>query len=280
MQSLLRDAFHQRYGVTAFNVVNQLTLRAVLEAASDTRSPVIIQVSVKTARQLGVRLVQKVFAEIASTVPVPTALHLDHCPDRALIEECVAAGWNSVLFDASNLTYAENLRQTTEVAAFAHAHGVAVEGELEAVRGVEDGLGQAGEGTIVPLDQALAFVRQTGIDSFAPAIGTAHGVYRDEPVIDFDRVRDLVAAEPIPIVLHGGTGLRDEVLRQLVALGAVKVNLSTQLKITYTDSLRRHLESHPREHDPLRLHAAVRDDVQSMAADYMRRLGSAGRAAA
>jgi len=155
---------------------------------------------------------------------------------------------------------------------------VAVEGELEAVKGVEDGLGSAEAGDLVPLDLALAFVRQTGIDSFAPAIGTAHGVYREEPTINFDRVEAIVAAQPIPIVLHGGTGLRDEVIRRLIALGAVKVNISTLLKITYTDSLRAHLNAHPEQHDPARLHQAVKRDVQAMAAERMQILGSTGKA--
>ena len=278
MQEILRDAFTRRYGVGAFNVVNELTMQAVLAAAAETKSPVIIQVSVKTVKQLGARMIQQMFQDFARRVPIPAALHLDHCPDRAMIEECVAAGWNSVLFDASNLSYADNLAQTTAVVAFAHAHGVAVEGELEAVAGVEDDIGSDTEGFVVPLGQAVEFMRATGIDSFAPAIGTAHGVYRSEPKIDFQRVAQIVAAEPRPLVLHGGTGLKDEVIQELIRLGAVKVNISTQLKITYTEALRAHLAEHPTQHDPAKLHAVAQAKVQAMAAGYMRVFGSEGRA--
>jgi len=278
MQEILRDAFIGRYGVGAFNVVNDLTMQAVLAAAAETKSPVIIQVSVKTVKQLGARMIQQMFQDFARRVPIPATLHLDHCPDRATIEECVAAGWNSVLFDASNLSYADNLAQTTAVVAFAHAHGVAVEGELEAVAGVEDDIGSDAEGFVVPLEQAVEFMRATGIDSFAPAIGTAHGVYRSEPKINFQRVAQILAAEPRPLVLHGGTGLKDEVIQELIRLGAVKVNISTQLKITYTDALRVHLAEYPTQHDPAKLHAVAKEKVQAMAAGYMRVFGSEGRA--
>ena len=187
---------------------------------------------------------------------MPATLHLDHCPDRKVIEDCVAAGWNSVLFDASKLTYEDNLAQTKEVVALAHAHGVAVEGELEAIKGVEDGVGDEYGSPAVALDRALAFLRQTGIDSFAPAIGTAHGLYKGEPKINFARVSEIVAAEPVPLVLHGGTGLNDAVFHELIARGAVKVNISTQLKITFADAFRDYLAAHPTEYDPLKLLAA------------------------
>jgi len=265
--------------VGAFNVVNDLTLRAVLAAAAQTRSPVIVQVSVKTVKQMGARLIQLMFGEMARGLPVPATLHLDHCPDREIIGECIRAGWNSVLYDASQLGYEDNLAQTREVVAQAGSHGVAVEGELEAVKGVEDGLGSEEEAPVVPLEQAVAFMRATGIDSFAPAIGTAHGVYRRAPKINFERVSEIVAALPLPLVVHGGTGLSDTVIRELIRRGAVKINLSTQLKITFTNSLRMGLKEHPGEHEPLKLLGRVEEDVQAMAADFMRMIGSEGRAA-
>ena len=278
MQVILKDAFAKRYGVGAFNIVDAVSMQAVLAAAVETRSPVIVQVSVKTVRQMGARLLQLMFEERARALPIPATLHLDHCPDRTLIEACIGAGWNSVLFDASNLSYEDNLAQTTEVVALAHRHGVAVEGELEAIKGVEDEVGTEEGGAVVALDQALAFMRRTGIDSFAPAIGTAHGLYKGEPKINFERVSEIVAAEPLPLVLHGGTGLSEAVFHELIRRGAVKVNISTQLKITFTDSLRAYLNDRPDEHDPLRLLNAAKQQVQAMAAGFMRVFGSAGRA--
>jgi fructose-bisphosphate aldolase class II len=279
MQEILKQAFERRYGVGAFNIINDLTMEAILAAAAETKSPVIIQVSVKTVKTTGAKLIQLMFQEMARKAPVPATLHLDHCPDRKVIEECVEAGWNSVLFDASKLSYEENMAQTKEVVALAHNHGVAVEGELEAVKGVEDGVGDEYGGAVVALDKAIAFIRATGIDSFAPAIGTAHGLYRGAPKINFQRVSEIVAAEPIPLVVHGGTGLSEVVFQDLIARGAPKINISTQLKITFADSFRTYLEEHPKEYDPLKLLAAVRKNVIAMASDFMRIFGSDGKAA-
>jgi ketose-bisphosphate aldolase len=278
MQEILKDAFARRYGVGAFNIVNDLTMEAVLAAAAETRSPVIVQVSVKTVKVMGARLIRLMFEEMAARVPVPATLHLDHCPDRKVIEECVAAGWNSVLFDASKLTYEDNMAQTKEVVALAHRSGVAVEGELEAVKGVEDGVGSEEGGAVVALDKAVAFIRETGVDLFAPAIGTAHGMYKGVPKINFKRVAEIVAAEPIPLVVHGGTGLSAETFRELIRLGAPKVNISTQLKITMADGFREYLAEKPTEYDPLKLLGAVKKKVTAQVAEFMRIFGSEGKA--
>lgn len=279
MQDILKDAFLRRYGVGAFNIVDGLTMDAVLTAAAANRSPVIVQVSVKTVKVLGARLIRMMFAETASKVPVPATLHLDHCPDRSVIEECIAAGWNSVLFDASKLDYEDNMAQTAQVVATAHRSGVAVEGELEAVKGVEDGVGDEYGGAVVALDKAVAFIRKTGIDSFAPAIGTAHGLYKGAPKVNFDRVSEIVAAEPIPLVVHGGTGLSDDTFRELIRRGAPKINISTQLKITLADSYRSYLAERPNEYDPLKLFAAVKKELVATVTGFMKTFGSEGKAA-
>lgn len=279
MQQILQSALARRYGVAAFNIVNDLTMEAVLQAAEQRRSPVIVQVSVKTVRQLGARRIRLLFQELADSLAVPATLHLDHCPDRAVIGECIAEGWNSVLFDASSLSYEENLRQTREVVEQAHRHGVAVEGELEAIQGVEDGLGNDAQSAIVELPLAVDFIRHTGVDCFAPAIGTAHGLYRGEPRIDFNRVREIASATGIPIVIHGGTGLQPAVFAELIHLGAAKLNVSTQLKITLMDSMRDYLCRKPDSHDPLALFSHTRAAVESMAASFLDTFGSSGQAA-
>jgi fructose-bisphosphate aldolase class II len=278
MNEILGPAFKQRYGVGAFNIVNDLTMLSVLDAAAQIESPVIIQVSVKTVKLFGAKLIQRMFEEMASNSPIPATLHLDHCPDVKMIKTCLDAGWNSVLFDASNLNYEDNLRQTKEVVAMARKCGAAVEGELEAVRGVEDGVGSEHEGDLVPLDKCVEFLEQTGIDSFAPAIGTAHGLYKSAPKIDFDRVRKIVSAHPTPIVLHGGTGLSNDVFKRLIAEGCAKVNISTMLKINYCDEYRAYLDAKPQEHDPLKVMGAVRQKLVNMAKGFMETFGSVGKA--
>ena len=278
MQDILKRAFVERYGVAAFNVFNDLTMEAALAAAAELKSPLIIQVSVKTVKVWGAKLIQLMFAEMAQKVPIPATLHLDHCPDVRVIEECLKVGWNSVLFDGSGLSYDECLEQTKKVVAMAHNCGAAVEGEIEPVKGVEDGLGSDAEVAVFSTDKAVAFIRETHIDSFAPAIGTAHGVYKAEPKINFERVSDLVAVVGIPMVIHGGTGLSEEVFHGLIARGAVKVNISTELKITFADSLRNYLEKYPKQYDPLKLLAANRDAIKAMAIRFIKIFGSQGKA--
>jgi fructose-bisphosphate aldolase class II len=278
MPEILGPAFKERYGVAAFNIVDDVTMSGILAGAVEARSPVIIEVSVKTVKVWGARYLQVVFTEMARDLPIPTTLHLDHCPDRKVIDECLAAGWNSVLFDGSKLSYEENLKQTQAVVAQARQYGAAVEGELEAIKGVEDGVGGEYGGPEVALERALTFIRETGIDSFAAGIGTAHGLYKEKPKINFERVSEIVSAEPIPLVLHGGTGLSEEVFKELIRRGEAKVNISTRLKIVMADSYAAYLSEHPTEYDPLKLLGAVQEDVKAMAMNFFRIFGSEGRA--
>src|SRR5512141_2858776 len=154
-QEILERAFRERYGVAAINIVNDLTLEAVLAAAEELRAPLIVQTAVKTVKMEGADVLFGMWAEMAGKVSVPVALHLDHCPDRAVISECLAKGWNSVLFDASKLTVEDNRRQCIEVVAEARRYGAAVEGEIEGIKGVEDGVGSDGASTVQSLDVAL-----------------------------------------------------------------------------------------------------------------------------
>ena len=280
LKEILDRAFAQRYGVAAINVVNDLTLEAVLAAAVEQHSPVIIQTSVKTVRSIGADLLFAMWRELTAGIEVPVSLHLDHCPDREVISSCLRKGWNSVLFDGSRLPVEENLRQTIEVVAEARSYGAHVEGEIEAITGVEDDIGSDEEAKRQSLPVALDFIRKTGIDVFAPAIGNAHGVYRAEPRLDAQRVSDIVAAEPIPIALHGGTGMTDAQFSDLIERGCAKVNISTALKIAYMKSNLAFLRGAEERDtwDPPSLFTAVRAAVKDMAAEHMSRFGSVGKA--
>jgi len=280
LKQIVDRAFSDHYGVAAINVVNDLTLEAVLAAAVEQRSPVIIQTSVKTVRAIGIDLLFAMWQELTAGIEVPVSLHLDHCPDRKVITSCLRKGWNSVLFDGSRLPVEENQRQTVEVVAEARSYGANVEGEIEAITGVEDDIGSDEEAQRQSLPVALEFIRKTGIDVFAPAIGNAHGVYRSEPHLDAQRVSDIVAAQPIPIALHGGTGMTDAQFTDLIARGCAKVNISTALKVTYMKANLAFLrDAEERDTwDPPSLFDAVRTAVKDMAADHMRRFGSVGQA--
>ena len=280
LKDVLDRAFKERYGVAAFNIVNDLTLEAVLAAAVELRAPVIVQTSVKTVKSIGRDVLYGMWRSMTAGIEIPVTLHLDHCPEREVISACLEGGWNSVLFDASSLPVEENQRQTKEVVAEARRYGAHVEGEIEGIKGVEDGVGSDEESTRQSLDVALTFIRETGIDCFAPAIGNAHGMYASAPTLDAQRVTDIVEAEPIPIALHGGSGMTDAQFADLIARGCAKVNISTALKRTYMQSnlaFLRETEAADKW-DPPSLFTHVRSDVLEMAKDHIRRFGSEGKA--
>ena len=280
MKEMLDRALAERYGVAAFNVLDDLSIEAVLAAAVEERSPVILQTSVKTVRAYGRHQLVAVFRALVAEVDVPVALHLDHCPDRTVISGCLDAGWNSVLFDAHELDVADNLAQTTEVVAQAHAVGAHVEGEIEGIQGVEDGLGSDEVSARQSLEVAVDFITRTGVDCFAPAIGNAHGQYATAPVLDHQRVSDLVEATGVPMALHGGTGLAPEQFTVLIARGCAKVNISTALKEVYMRSALEFLRGAEEsgKWDPPSLFAHQRTAVMEMAREHLRLFGSAGRA--
>ncbi|MFF1767268.1 class II fructose-bisphosphate aldolase [Streptomyces sp. NPDC058249] len=280
LTEILSGPFRERYAVPAINVFNDLTLEAVLAAAVENASPLIVQTSVKTVKSIGSDVLYAMWTSMTAGIEVPVALHLDHCPEREVITECLRRGWNSVLFDASKLPVEENMRQTVEVVAEARAYGAAVEGEIESITGVEDGIGSDTAAEQQDLSVALEFLRTTQVDVFAPAIGNAHGSYKQAPVLDAQRVSDLVAAYPVPIALHGGSGLSDEQFHDLISRGCAKVNISTALKEKFMKSNLAFLETAAKRQkwDPPSLFRAVRQDVIDMTGSLMTLFGSAGRA--
>lgn len=279
LKDTVDPAFQERYGVPAINIFNDLTMEGVLAGAVEANSPVILQTSVKTVRSIGSRVLFDMWQSMTRGIEVPVTLHLDHCPDRAVITECLKAGWNSVLFDASSLPVEENQRQTVEVVAEARSYGAQVEGEIEAITGVEDDHGSADVSKRQSLDVALAFIDATGIDVFAPSIGNAHGSYKSAPVLDAERVTQIVEARHVPIALHGGSGLSAEQFADLIARGCAKVNISTALKETYMKSNLAFLKEAEQNStwDPPSLFKHTRADVVSMVTDLCTQFGSAGK---
>jgi fructose-bisphosphate aldolase class II len=280
LKEILKPAFADRYGVPAINIFNDLTLEAVLAGAVQSKSPIIIQTSVKTVKSIGVEVLASMWRSMTAGIQIPVTLHLDHCPDREVITLCLKHGWNSVLFDASELPVEENQRQTIEVVKEAKQYGASVEGEIEAITGVEDGHGSDSLAKRQSLETSLNFIQATGIDVFAPSIGNAHGTYKSTPVIDYDRVSEIVAANPIPIALHGGSGLTNEQFDELIKRGCAKVNISTALKEIYMKStLDFLLESQKKNKwDPPSLFSATRQTIINMVMELTQQFGSKGKA--
>jgi fructose-bisphosphate aldolase class II len=277
LRPVLGKALDARYGVPAFNVVNDLTMQAVVDAAVEARAPVIVQTSVKTVRAVGGGVLAGLLRAIAADAPVPIVLHLDHCPDRAVITECIRRGWNSVLFDGSGLDLDECTRQTKEVVEEAHASGVDVEGEIEGIKQVEDDISPDGTG-VYSIESSVGFIKATGIDCFAPAIGNAHGMYTSTPTLDAERVTQVVTRTGIPVALHGGTGLTEAQFRDLVGRGCAKVNISTALKQAFIGSYRAYLSDNLAVTEPLQVLDHVRRAVKEMALHHITWLGAAGQA--
>ena len=280
LKDIVDRALAERYGVAAINVLNDLTLQAVLQAAVDQRSPVIVQTSVKTVRSIGAEALIGLWRGLTAGIEVPVSLHLDHCPDRAVISDCLRLGWNSVLFDASALPVAENQRQTIEVVAEARSYGAHVEGEIEAITGVEDDHGSDDEAERQTLQTCLDFIERTGVDVFAPALGNAHGIYRTAPKLDAQRVSDLVEQTGVPIALHGGSGLSADDFADLIGRGCAKVNISTALKIRFMRANLAFLRTAEERDvwDPPSLFRQVAGEVQALTTEHLRLFGSIGRA--
>lgn len=280
LRDILASAFDARYGVPAINVFNDLTMEGVLAGAVAVNSPVIVQTSVKTVRSAGVDVLAAMWRTLTAGIEVPCALHLDHCPDRTVLSDCLRHGWNSVLFDASELPVAENQRQTVEVVREAREFGADVEGEIESITGVEDDHGSDDAARRESLEVSLKFIEETGIDVFAPSIGNAHGTYRSVPMLDMQRVSDIVTARPIPIALHGGSGLTSAQFADLIARGCAKVNISTSLKEVFMKSGLGFLREAERKDkwDPPSLFRQTREDVVSLVGHLATQFGSAGKA--
>ena len=277
---LARHAREHGFAVAAVNVLDDLSMRAAIAAAVERSSPLIVQVSVKTLRSVGLELMTTMFRLAAEPAPVPLALHLDHCPDRSVISACVAAGWSSVLFDASDRDLEQAERETSEVVTEAHAAGVDVESEIENIVGVEDDIGSdvAVHGYTV---QVLADVAtRTGTDLLAPQLGTAHGLYTATPVLLPERVRELAALTDRPVVLHGGTGLSEEDFRTFIAAGISKINISTGLKMAYMRAAQAHTATAEAtgRWDPPSMFRDVATAVQTEVAGHLDVFGSSGRA--
>jgi ketose-bisphosphate aldolase len=276
-KEIVERAFRERYGVAAFNVVNDLTMEAVLAAAEELRAPVIVQTSVKTVKSVGADVLMAMWRAMTDRVSIPVALHLDHCPEREVITLCLERGWNSVLFDGSKLSLDENRAQCIEVVAEARRYGALVEGEIQGFKRVEE-MADDEEPEDLTLEAAVDFIRATGVDVFAPAIGNAHGMYRSAPTLDSQRVSDIVEATGIPVALHGGTGMTGDQFRDLVGRGCAKVNISTALKIAYMQAGFDHMTESPGKFDPPSQFEAQRAAVIEMAREHIRLLGGEGKA--
>ncbi len=279
MKAMLSKAAGEDYAVGAFNILDYNSTRAVVLAAEQVKAPVIIQTSAKTVIFWGTSAIISWIRQLTDPSSVPIALHLDHCKDLKLIKECIESGWTSVMIDASSKPFEENLSLSTEVVEMARPKDVTVEAELGAIVGVEDDIHvKEQDAHLADSEQAIKFCAEIKPDCFAPAIGTAHGVYKGEPKIAYDLLKEIAAKTAVPIALHGGTGLADEVFKKCISLGCTKVNISTQLKYAFIDGFVAYHNANNTEYNPLKVIDAQLHQLQAGIVEKIKLFGSAGKA--
>ncbi|NAW70568.1 tagatose bisphosphate family class II aldolase [Vibrio sp. V27_P1S3P104] len=248
---MLKDAQRNNYAVPAFNVHNLETIQVIVETAAEMRSPVILAGTPGTYKHAGVDYLVSICKAAAKKHKLPLVLHLDHHESITDIEEKIHAGIRSAMIDASHSPFDENIKTVKAVVDMCHRHGVSVEAELGLLGGQEDDLiVDEANAQLTDPSSAKEFVLRTGIDSLAVAIGTAHGLYKAEPKLDFERLAAIRQCVDIPLVLHGASGISDEDVRHCIELGVCKVNVATELKIAFSDAMKDYLSSHPDANDP------------------------------
>jgi len=280
MKPLLRHAMDNGYAVAAFNLVDYSTTKAMVKAAEELGAPVICQTSSKTINHYSHAEIVGWVKMVAENSPSPVVLHLDHCHDFAMIEECAKAGWTSIMIDASEFPFEENLARSLKVREIAEKYGVGMEAELGQIMGVEDDMVvDESDSVLTDPEDAQRFCDALDLSAFACAVGTAHGFYKGEPVVDFDRIEAINRLTRTPMALHGGTGLSDETFAKAIARGSAKINISTNLKHVFIDSVDAYRAAKPKDYEPLRVIDAQYQACKTLFHGFIEKFGGTGQGA-
>ncbi|HZK43044.1 MAG TPA: class II fructose-1,6-bisphosphate aldolase [Syntrophomonadaceae bacterium] len=276
---LLQKAYKGKYAVGAFNANNMEIIQAIAEAAEKENAPVIMQASQGAIKYAGLDFITGMVRLAAQSVKVPIALHLDHGTSFEQVVRCIRSGFSSVMYDGSQLSLEENIRMTQKVMEVARPIGVSVEAELGKIGGTEDDIHVSEKDALyTDPNEAKLFVEQTGVESLAIAIGTAHGQYKGEPKLDFDRLTEIKNLINIPIVLHGSSGVPDEAITRAIELGICKVNIDTNIREAFVGRIRKEVSLNPDEIDPRKLLGPARETTVEIIREKIRLFGSSGQA--
>lgn len=280
MTEMLNKAKAEGYAVGQFNLNNLEFTQAILQAAEEEKSPVILGVSEGAARYMGgfktvVKMVEGLIEDFKITVPV--AIHLDHGSSFDKCKEAIDAGFTSVMIDASHHPFEENVETTSKVVEYAHSKGVSVEAELGTVGGQEDDV--VAEGVIyADAKECEELVKRTGIDCLAPALGSVHGPYKGEPNLGFAEMEEIGKATGLPLVLHGGTGIPTKDIQKSVSLGTAKINVNTENQIASAKAVREVLAADAEVYDPRKYLGPAREAIKATVIGKMREFGSSNKA--
>lgn len=250
-KQMLLNAQEERYAIPAFNIHNLETIQVVLKAANDLKSPVILAATPSTVKYAGEEYLLAIIEQGSKLNNIPVTFHLDHHENVDDIKRIITLGCKSVMIDASKHPFVENVKIVKDIVDFAHNYGATVEAELGKLGGIEDDI-IVNEKDLFLTDpgEAAKFVKLTGVDSLAIAIGTAHGLYKSEPKLDFDRLEKIRDVVDVPLVLHGASGVPFEAVQNAIDKGICKVNIATELKIPFSTSIKEYFNEHPDASDP------------------------------
>jgi len=300
-KDLMVPASKNGYAIAAFNVQNLESTKAIAEAATEEKSPVIMQVTPSVIKYAGLAYISNLVKTAAELAPVPIALHLDHGGDFETAVKCIDAGFSSVMIDGSFLSFDENVAVTKRVVSVAHPKGVSVEAELGKLAGVEERTVAEKDAILTDPEAAVEFVEKTGVDTLAVAIGTSHGAYKfkTEAKLDIERLKVIREKISIPLVLHGASSVPQEIvekankygaelsgakgipeteLTKAISLGIAKINIDTDLRLAFTATVREALTNSPKNFDPRKILGPAKNAMKEVAEGKMRLFGSSGKA--
>ncbi|WP_217595718.1 class II fructose-1,6-bisphosphate aldolase [Cohnella sp. GbtcB17] len=279
MNEFLPKAKANKFAVGQFNMNNLEFAQAITEAAMEEKSPFIFGVSEGALKYMGIEYTVAIAEAAAKKSGLPIALHLDHGSTFDIAMKCIRAGFSSVMFDGSHHPYEENIKLTKEIVKAAHAMGVSVEGELGTIGGVEDDLSvDEADASLAKPEEAIRFYEETGVDALAIAVGTAHGMYKGEVKIHYDIIEAVVSKIPVPIVLHGGSGVPDDMIRKAIQAGAGKINVNTENQVACTAAIREVLGKDANVIDPRKYLTPARTAMKAVVQEKIRLFGSSNQA--
>lgn len=277
-RAMLLKAQQEGYAVPAFNIHNMETLQVVVETAAEMGSPVIIAGTPSTITYAGAEYIKAMAEVAAEKYNIPIAIHLDHFEDVEEIKHDIDAGFRSCMIDASKEAFENNIATVKEVVDYAHRFDCTVEAELGKLGGQEDDLVvDAKDAMYTNPKDAVDFVKATGVDSLAVAIGTAHGLYKGEPKLDFERLQEIRSMVDVPLVLHGASDVPDELVQKAISLGICKVNIATDLKIPFSDAVKEYFNEHPEANDPRKYMTPGKEAMKKIVQHKINVCGSANR---
>lgn len=279
-KQILDHANKNNYAVGAFNFSNMEILHAIIDAAEQENAPVIVQTSEGAISYAGHACLAAMAIEAASEAKVPVALNLDHGTTFETIIKCVSHGWTSIMIDGSHFSLDENIKVTKNIVDICHAAGISTEAELGRLSGIEDNISvDENDAKYTNPDEAVQFVKETGVDYLAIAIGTAHGKYKGVPKLDFDRLDTIKKLIPnVPIVLHGSSGIPEVDIKKAVSLGVNKINIDTDIRLAFTSAVREVITNKPDEFDPRKIVGPAKKAMTDVVVEKIRMFGSAGKA--